>query len=243
MTDEVANDTGVDEVSSPETSETSTPAVDESAIREQIKAELEANWQKERQGFQSAISAERQKRQEAESRYRSRAESDPNNSQSDVDAIVERKLAERDAQERERREQESLQKTVSSFHQRKADAAKKHDGVNLDEAANAVGNALQHSRDLQMQLMQADHSWDLIAHLHQHPDKLEKLSQLSEVAAGIELGRIEASLGPRPSLTNAPDPITPLSGGSSDVDDIYELDGDRFESALKDRNGGSVFPR
>src|SRR5690606_29690435 len=100
-----------------------------------------------------------------------------------------------------------------------------------------------YSRDLQMQIMQAEHSWDLIAHIAQNPELLEKLSQSSEAAAGIELGRIEASLGKRRSVTNAPDPITPLSGGSSDVDDIYELDQDRFESELRNRNGGSVFPR
>lgn len=242
MTDEVTNETGVNEASTPDAGETSTPVVDENAIRESVRAEMQAEFQRKEQGFQSALADERRKRQEAE-QFRKDAEANPNNSQADVDAIVERKLKEREDAAREQREHESLQKTVSDFHKRKADAVKKHDGVNLDEAAQAVGDALGFSRDLQMQLMQADNSWDLIAHLHQHPEKLTRLSQLSEVAAGIELGRIEAGLSPRPSVTNAPDPITPLSGGSSDVDDIYELDGDQFESRLKDRNGGSVFPK
>lgn len=223
--------------------EQSTVAVDEEAIRASVREEMEAKWSKERSGLQTALSEERRKRQEYEQQVRTRAEADPDNSDTDVDAIVERKLKERDEQARQRRESETLQQTYSSFQKRKTEAAERHDGVNLDEAAQTVGDALSFSRDLQMQLMQAENSWDLIAHLHQNPEKLQKLAQSSEVAAGIELGRIEASLHKRPSVTNAPDPITPLSGGSSDVEDIYDLDLDQMEAKLKERNGGSVFPR
>jgi hypothetical protein len=240
MTDVNTDDAVVDEGLTTEPSDTSTVVVDEDSIRERVRAELEAEWQKERHGLQSGIAEERRKRQEYEQRLRQAAPTDAN--QTDVDAIVERKLAERDAAERARREQESVQQTAQRFHERKAEVAAKYEGVSLDDAARVVGDALSFSRELQIQLMNSDKSWDLVAYLHQHPDVLSRLTNTSEIAAGIELGRIESSLGKR-SVTNAPSPITPVSGGSSDVDDIYELDGDRFESELRNRNGGSVFPR
>lgn len=244
MTDENL-DTGEEVTPTPGEGEAS-PSVDVEAIREQLKSELEADWQKERTGLQSAANAERKKRQEIERQIQERQTTEtPRHGEDDEEFRT--RLREEVRQEMRQAEVERSQsETVKKFSgAATSDGVRKMFGENDPmEAARGVCETLKYHPELQLQIMRSENSWALMKHLSENPDALNRMASSTAYQAGIELGRIDASMAKGgPKLTNAPDPITPIEGGASDVDDIYELEGSAYEEQLRKRNGGSVFPR
>ena len=64
-------------------------------------------------------------------------------------------------------------------------------------------------------LMELDNGPAVAYHLGKNPEIAHRIAQKSSVAAAIELGKIESSLGkksPSPTSSNAPEPPNPISG-------------------------------
>lgn len=78
-------------------------------------------------------------------------------------------------------------------------------------------------------------------HLAKHPKEVERIAQLSDIAAAREIGKLAAKLAkapepPKPKITNAPPPITPVSKtAKTAVSNIYDEkvanDFDAYEKA------------
>lgn len=70
-------------------------------------------------------------------------------------------------------------------------------------------------------VMSSDMAADVAYHLGKNHDEARRISQLSQVDAARELGRLEAKLStppPKPKTTKAPPPIEPVQGGAGNVD-------------------------
>ena len=234
MTDIV--ETGEEVSVTPTPAEVSTPVVDEEALRAQIEADLRSEYDKKAKGLEAAAAAERRKRQELEATPKEMP---------DLDELVNKKFQERDALAEQERENERLQGMHKTLQERLNQSKELYGDTDPLEVARSVGDVLasgvNHNRDVQLYLMESEKSAQLFKYLADNPEELSKLSNASPLEQGRKLTAIESSLS-SVTLTNAPDPITPLTGGSGGVDDIYELEGDSFEAELRKRNGGSVFP-
>jgi hypothetical protein len=74
-------------------------------------------------------------------------------------------------------------------------------------------------------LTESDNGPDLIYHLGTHLDLADKIANMSPTQAVMELGKISANLNAKPNikLSAAPEPIAPISSGSSLNKDISEM--------------------
>ena len=93
------------------------------------------------------------------------------------------------------------------------------------------------SDDVSDLIVSSDMGADLAYHLGQNHAEARRISQLSQVDAARELGRLEAKLAtppPKPKTTTAPPPIEPVQGGAGNVDPA-KMD---FASYEKWRNAG-----
>lgn len=77
----------------------------------------------------------------------------------------------------------------------------------------------------------SDKGPEILYHLGKHPEEAARISRLSPVQAALEIGRLEAKLSlPQPrTVTKAPPPIAPLSGGQGSlVVDPDKMTGDEW---------------
>lgn len=89
-------------------------------------------------------------------------------------------------------------------------------------------------------IVESEKGPELLYHLGSNPDEAFRISQLSPLAAAKELGKIEASLSipARRTVTTASDPITPVSGGGSNVQkDPSKMSNDEYR-AYRAKGGG-----
>lgn len=106
----------------------------------------------------------------------------------------------------------------------------------------ALSNEVQISEPLALMLAQSEQGADLLYAIAQDREKAAHLSKLSlsnPMAAGMEIGRIAASLAiPKPrTATSAPSPINPLKGGGSGTKSPEDMDAAEF--AAWRRAGGT----
>lgn len=141
-------------------------------------------------------------------------------------------LQQQTAKQQEAAQQADLKATFDAHNQRISEARAKYD--DFDEAikaAPAVTFANPNTgRSLEIGLIEAENSADLMYHFAHHPEELTRLAGLSPARAMLELGRLSASLLPSGStaaatpaaavapaipISRTPAPITPVSGTRS----------------------------
>ena len=187
---------------------------------------------------------EKRKRQELESELEKlKATPAPSIDESQIDDLVDKRLAEKEQEREQAKIKESQQKTATDFLGKAEQAKSMFGDADPQEVATEVCQALYTSPDTQLEIMKSEKSWEIMKHLKDNPDALRDLANSSPIEQGRKLAAIENSLKSGPNVTSAPDPITPLSGGSGGVDDYSDLPQSQYESELRSRNGGSVFPK
>jgi hypothetical protein len=151
-----------------------------------------------------------------------------------TEALTEWKLEQRE-QTRARTEQaraaEQQQKAVVASWNERAEAAR--------EAFPDYDEVLEEANDvpippaMQQALLESEHGPELAYKLAQDRAELERIVKLSPVSAARELGRLEATLAtgkpaapkPKPQVTRAPKPVTPIRGGKSgSTPSVYDAD-------------------
>lgn len=122
------------------------------------------------------------------------------------------------AQERQRqqeeakrtRQQETHQQRVQSFQQRAAEFAAEHP----DFQAVITNPSLPVTEAMNEAILDSDMGPQVAYHLGQHPDEAARIAQLSPYAAAREIGKLEhrLSMPPKPTVSQAPDPLKPVGG-------------------------------
>lgn len=193
--------------------------------REKAKAEAKAS-RKVEQTYREMLDRVPQRQQEQQQRP---AEPKREQFASDadwIDAKVERKLAERDAQSNSVRQQQQhaaiVQKSENLYAQ--AEKVPGFDREAFEELplTPLIANAL----------IESDVAPKLMAYMAANPGEVERISKLSEARQGVELGKLELKVSAAPVKTSkAPAPISPIGGGkgsgqslqSASMDDYYAM--------------------
>jgi hypothetical protein len=140
-----------------------------------------------------------------------------------TEALTDWKLEQR---ERERARQDAERRVFESWMERIDAARKAH--PDFDEV---VDSDTPVSAAMQQAILESDQGAEIAYWLGKHPEEAERISKLPPIAAIREIGRIEALLSskkepspkPKATITRAPKPVTPVSGGKASLTgDIYD---------------------
>lgn len=217
----------------------------------QEQAESQGEEDKRVKGLEAAASNERKKRQLAEQeaeRYRREIESLKR--PKEPEKPKEQESPDLDAEFNKRWQAKEREKRIESWTGTMSEAQERFEGVDLGEALNEVGTTLgrfgQAGTDIADQIIASDKSWDVLAHLHQNPETLHRLSQMGPVAAAVEIGRLESKVGgsqPERRVSSAPDPIRPNSSSVKPSKDPDKMSLAEYEQYVREKRGGSVWPK
>lgn len=140
-----------------------------------------------------------------------------------TEALVDWKKAESD---RESAEAEDAKTQAKEWQGKLTDAKSRH--KDFDEVLTETGD-IEVSPAIQQVVLESTIGGDLLYYLAANPEEAERLSKLAPLTAARELGAIEATLSkeiegkkaeatappnPKPKLTAAPPPITPVRGSA-----------------------------
>lgn len=230
----------VETTEEPEVETTEEPPKDETAGLKQAAAA-------ERKKRQAAEIAAREAREEAD-RIRSEYESKPKDEPQDIDALVDKKLAEREKQRKEQESQQARQKRANDWLSTATEAQARFEDVDLNEAVESVGAELatlgKAGLDLADTIIESDKSWEVIAHLQKNPDELTKLKTMTPAQQGRAIALIESKTTTTgPKVSNAPDPIKPMGSSVRGNFDPERASISEYEEQARQARGGSVYPR
>jgi hypothetical protein len=131
-----------------------------------------------------------------------------------TEALTDWKLEQR---ERQRAQQEAERRVFDSWMARIEAARREH--PDFDEV---VDSDVPVSEAMQRAILESDQGAEVAYWLGKHPEEAARIAKLSPIAAIREIGRIEASLAkpspspkPKATVTRAPKPVSPVSGGKA----------------------------
>lgn len=154
---------------------------------------------REKYELKAALEYERQAKAQA------RAGDDEQDGQLDIEALVEKKLAERDA-ERQARDVESKRDAIF------AKAAKESPDFDAEDFLESTPVTTEMAKAI----LDSDVAEKVVAYLYSNPDEAELISELPEARQAAAIGRIEAKLlAPKEPVkkSNAPAPVKPVGAG------------------------------
>ena len=234
MSEEVQETQEVEDVVTPE-AESETP--EPSPVSDEVRA------------LKQGIAQERKKRQLAEQEAQ-RAWRESQASRQTLEPEVERpdQGFDFDAEFNARMAHMKRMERVESWRNSMPEVQQRYEGVDLNEAVDAVGTTLgrygQAGQEIADQVIGSERSWDVIAHLHQNPDQLQRLSQMTPIQAAMEIARIEARVqGGGQSVSSAPPPIRPQGSRAMPTKDPDDMSLREYEEWAKAQRGGSTWPK
>lgn len=129
-----------------------------------------------------------------------------------ADQRVQSHLSEFERRRQQEQEQQTHQQKVQSFRERAQEFAQEH--PDFDAVVNNPSVPI--SQPVADSIVESDMGPQVAYHLGQNPDKARELSQMSATAAAREVGKLEAQLSvpQKPKVSQAPDPVDPVGGGS-----------------------------
>lgn len=124
---------------------------------------------------------------------------------------------------------EALEEVQASF----ADSASKY--ADFNEVVTAPDVPI--TPEMVKALAETDDPAALAYYLGKNKEEAARIAGLKPLAIAREFGRIEAKLTqqPRKSVTQAPDPITPVSGSDGSEPDLKDLSFSEYEAAMNKR--------
>lgn len=186
--------------------------------------ELTANWREEQRTRQRLESMLEKVLTQKPAESKPVVQSEPKQDQFQtyeefVDAraqwAADKRFEERLQQERERQEQADAVSKREAF----VDRARTFAATTPDYDQVAFNPSLPISDTVADALNLSDKGPEILYFLGKNPSEAQRISSLTPVQAALEIGRLEAKLSlPQPrTVTKAPPPINPLSGGSGSV--------------------------
>jgi hypothetical protein len=148
---------------------------------------------------------------EAERRYRNQPQP-AEEAVTDVDEIVERKLAEREAQSRQKA-LEAKRETI--FAKAEKDAGfDREDFLESTPVTSVMAEAI----------LESDLADKIVKHLYSNQEEAERISNLSPARQAVEIGKLEVKLSsPAPvKKSGAPAPITPIAAKTASLNDYRD---------------------
>lgn len=144
--------------------------------------------------------------------------------------IVRAELGKRDQEATQQKRQAEQQTRATTWESRQAEFSK-----TAPDFAEVVASAdIPMPAHVMDALLESEHGPALAYHLAKNPDVATKIGGMSERAALIELGALQAKLAnPTPvqkSVTKAPAPITPIKSGGNNVVDLNKMSQAEYEA-------------
>lgn len=127
-----------------------------------------------------------------------------------VEYKVEQELNRRANESKQAQQQQDQQQLQSDFNER----VNKFDKADYADKAGAIPELPAGVADA---LMQSENGVELIYHIGSHLDIADSLAGMTSAAAIMELGKLSVQMATKPEIKTsaAPDPISPIKGGSA----------------------------